>query len=134
MYFIKNTRQLIDLSFISIAGSHGKQFLVLFMKNLGSIGNETAYVLTDKYASLNIASSSQLQSTIKSTVDENYDVNSAINIYFPNSLTCDYFTKESKAVLLTTTTLSTVVMFDSDDIYTTDVRLSFQHVNFQQHT
>ena len=69
---------------------------------------------------MNIASSSQLQSTIKSTIERNYDFNSDITIYFPNSLTCDYFTKKSKAVLLTTTTLSTVVIFDSDDIYTTD--------------
>ncbi|XP_078327365.1 uncharacterized protein LOC144623104 [Crassostrea virginica] len=104
----------------SLIGSHGKQFLVLFMKNLGSIGPLTANVLTDNSASLNIASSSQLQSTIKSTVDGNYDFNSDVNVYFPNSLTCDYFKKESKAVLLTTTTLSTVVMFDSYDIYTTD--------------
>nr|XP_022310029.1 IgGFc-binding protein-like isoform X2 [Crassostrea virginica] len=102
-------------------GSHGKEFLVLFMKNLRqTTGKETAHVLTDSSVYLNITSSSQLQSTIKSMVDRNYDFNSYINISFPNNLTCDYFTKESKAVRLTTSNLSTVVIFDSYDIYTTD--------------
>ena len=91
------------------------------MKNLRqTTGKENAHVITDSSVYLNITSSSQLQSTIKSMVDRNYDFNSYINISFPNNLTCDYFTKESKAVRLTTSNLSTIVIFDSYDIYTTD--------------
>ena len=80
-------------------------------------GNENAYILSnlENMSSVEITSSPHLEHTIRSNVDSIVNFTSYINIPFPYNLTCQYVLKETKAVLLKTSGLSTLTIFDTSD-------------------
>lgn len=105
------------------SGIQGEEFLILFMKNYHkATGSENAYILTNTeyVSSVNITSSPHLDNAIKSNVDSFVNFTSFVNISFPYNLTCQYLMKESKAVLLKISEISTVIIFDSYYKYTND--------------
>ena len=78
-------------------------------------GNENAYILSnlENGSSVEITSSSYLEHDIRSNVDRVANFTSYINFPFPYNLTCQYFLKETKAVLFKTSGLSTLTIFDA---------------------
>ena len=78
-------------------------------------GSENAYILSnhENGSSVEITSSPHLEHAIRSNVDSIVNFTSYINIPFPYNLTCQYVLKETKAVLLKTSGLSTITIFDA---------------------
>lgn len=70
------------------------------MRNHDARGRENAYILAklDDLSSVDITSSPHLEYAIRSNVDNIVNFTSEINISFPSNLTCQYSSKESKAV------------------------------------
>lgn len=98
------------------AGSRGTEYIVLFMQtHLNLKGLSAVYIGTNKTSSLKIISSRNLNQTMKFEIDKNINFTSYINITFPFDLVCHKLTTEYKAVIIRTTELSTVVLFDSYD-------------------
>ncbi|XP_056002654.1 uncharacterized protein LOC125663468 isoform X2 [Ostrea edulis] len=99
-------------------GSRGREFLVLFMRNLQDIsgnlkGSLTVYITTDNKASVNISSSPRLNANIKSAVDSSGSITSDSNFTFPIDLSCAYGIVEPKAVIIETSQPSTVTIFNN---------------------
>ncbi|XP_062617007.1 IgGFc-binding protein-like [Saccostrea cucullata] len=95
-------------------GSRGREFLILFMKNHPAAkGSPTIYITTGGNASVNISTSNDLNASTKLATDIILNVSYYSNITLPYDLSCDYLSIESKAVLLQTSELSTVSIFDS---------------------
>ncbi|XP_078327360.1 uncharacterized protein LOC111110903 isoform X2 [Crassostrea virginica] len=107
------------------AGSQGEEFLIVFMRNHDASGRENTYILAklDDWSSVDITSSPHLEYAIRSNVDNIVNFTSEINISFPSNLTCQYSSKESKAVLFKTSSLSTVIIFDSSNLHTNDATI-----------
>lgn len=117
---MKTTEQSICL-FGFFTGSQGQEFLILFMENNETANqSENAYILTEDQSTVNITSSPLLEHAIKSNVDGVINFTSYVNISFPSNLVCQYLKLEPKAVLLTTSEQSTVVVFDKRGTGTND--------------
>lgn len=102
-------------------GSRGTEFIVLFMQNhVNEKGSLAVYIATNNTSSLKIISSRNLNQTMKFEIDKNLNFTSYANISFPFDLVCHKFTTEYKAVIIRTTELSTVVLFDSYDSFSSD--------------
>ena len=95
------------------------------MRNHDASGRENTYILAklDDWSSVDITSSPHLEYAIRSNVDNIVNFTSEINISFPSNLTCQYSSKESKAVLFKTSPLSTVIIFDSSNLHTNDATI-----------
>ncbi|XP_061180773.1 IgGFc-binding protein-like [Saccostrea echinata] len=108
------TTSMTPSSSVSSTGSRGKEFLILFMRNYPYVsGSVTIYITTDNNTSVNISTSPNLRAKIKSATDRIMNVFSYSSITLPFNLTCEYLTIEAKAILLQTSELSTVSIFDS---------------------
>ncbi|XP_062600848.1 IgGFc-binding protein-like [Saccostrea cucullata] len=105
---------IASTSSVSSEGSRGKEFLLLFMANHYQVsGPVTVYITTENNTSVNISTSSHLSGGIKSATDRIMNVSSHSSIQLPFNLTCEYYTVETKAILVQTSELSTVTIFDS---------------------
>ena len=84
--------------------------------------SENAFILSnlENGSSVEITSSPHLEHAIRSNVDSVVNFTSYINIPFPFNLTCQYFLKETKAVLIKSSEISTVIIFDSFRMTTND--------------
>ncbi|XP_056002666.1 IgGFc-binding protein-like [Ostrea edulis] len=83
-------------------------------------GSLTIYVTTDNETTVNISSSPHLKPSIKSAVDSSVSITSNSKFTLPFELTCEYVKVEPKAVIVRTSELSTVTIFDSFYINTND--------------
>ncbi|XP_056003477.1 uncharacterized protein LOC130049633 [Ostrea edulis] len=101
-------------------GSRGTEFLILFMRNLFSVGSLTIYVASDRKVMVDISSSPELDATIKSAVDRRLNITHDSKFTFPPTLACQDGTVEPKAVIVQTSELSVVTIFDSFDRATND--------------
>nr|XP_034318233.1 IgGFc-binding protein-like isoform X2 [Crassostrea gigas] len=102
-------------------GSRGTEFFVLFMKNHPhATGLLKTYITTNNTSSLNITSSRNLNQTMKHQIDRNITFTSYTNISFPFDLAVHELTTEYKAVIIRSTELSTVTLFDADRSSTND--------------
>ncbi|XP_061180703.1 uncharacterized protein LOC133189329 [Saccostrea echinata] len=94
-------------------GSRGTKFLILFMRNYKPTGDLTIYITTDKETEVEIRSSQNLNANIKSSVDRTINIASSSMVTLPHDLTCGYMEIEPKGLILQTSELSTVTIFDS---------------------
>ncbi|XP_062591586.1 IgGFc-binding protein-like, partial [Saccostrea cucullata] len=91
-------------------GSRGREFLILFMKNYhGALGNLSVYLTTDNGTTVKILKSPHLNANFKSVI--NFTNNFKLSL--PRHIECDYFTIEHKGLILQTSELSTITLFDS---------------------
>ncbi|XP_061180622.1 uncharacterized protein DDB_G0290587-like [Saccostrea echinata] len=110
----KTASNVIEKSTPKPCGSRGREFLMLFMRNYkGGTEPLAIYITTENNTSVNISTCRHLNATIKSATDRVTSVSSYSKITLPYDLTCDYLTIETKAVLLQTSKLYTVSIFDS---------------------
>ncbi|XP_056002655.1 IgGFc-binding protein-like [Ostrea edulis] len=80
----------------------------------------TIYITTDNTTEVNISSSPNLNPGIKSAVDNNVYITSNSKFTLPFHLACEYLKVEPKAVIIRTSELSTVTIFDSFYEYSND--------------
>jgi hypothetical protein len=97
---------------ISIVGNRGKEFFILFMRNYRN-GPLSIYVASGGEVLVNISSSPALYPTIKSSVDKTSNITHHSKFTLPTSLACEDRRVESKGVIVQTSELSTVIIFDS---------------------
>lgn len=110
VYKTNNTNIYFNL----FVGSRGTEFLLLFMQNYpGATGPLNTYIATNNTSSLKIMSSRNLNQTMRHHIDRNITFTSYTNISFPIDLACHELKTEYKAVIIRTTELSTVTLFDA---------------------
>ncbi|XP_061196026.1 IgGFc-binding protein-like [Saccostrea echinata] len=81
-----------------LEGSVGTEFLILIMENIAP--SSSIFITTKTSTTVNISTSENLQSNLKSSIDQETFVNSSANIVLPQGIQCSYFEKEPKAVLV----------------------------------
>ncbi|XP_062587665.1 IgGFc-binding protein-like [Saccostrea cucullata] len=98
-------------------GSRGEEFLILFMKNhLLAMGNLSVYITTDNETTIKIFTSPRLNANIKSVIN----FTSSLTLGLPIDLVCEYFTVEPKGLILQTSELSSITIFDRFGMDTND--------------
>ncbi|XP_062617021.1 mucin-2-like [Saccostrea cucullata] len=98
-------------------GSRGDEFLILFMKNYPSAHGElTVYITTNNESTAEILTSTHLNANITSV----FNFTSNFTLGLPLHLVCEYFTMEPKGLILRTSEISTVTIFDSFNIGSND--------------
>lgn len=100
---------------INFVGSSGKEFIVIFMKNLER-ASKSIYFMSKNGAQLNITTSPRLDPSMKSKIDRKWNTLSSGRIFFPTEIELTYFQKEVKSVLIESSDYVSVISFD-DAIY-----------------
>ncbi|XP_061180629.1 IgGFc-binding protein-like [Saccostrea echinata] len=90
-------------------GSRGREFFTLFMKNYRALRNLTVYITTNNETTVKILTSPHLNANIQSV----FNFTSNFKLDLPLNLDCEYFTVEPKGLILQTSELSSVTIFDS---------------------
>ncbi|XP_062587880.1 uncharacterized protein LOC134249564 [Saccostrea cucullata] len=92
-----------------IIGSRGSEFLILFMMNHPfAHGNLTIYLTSIDETTVKILTSPHLNTNIK--LVNNFT--SSFTLTLPRDIVCEYLTVEPKGLILQTSELSTVTIFD----------------------
>lgn len=99
---------------IIFAGSRGKGFLVLFMKNYEA-KTKNVYIVSEEGVQINITTSSRLDPSLKMQIDMHLKIPPSHHFMFPNKIELNYFQKEFKSVLIETSDDVFVVSIDHDD-------------------
>lgn len=86
---------------MSIQGSWGRQFIVLFMKNAINTTN-TLYVTSVHGVKMNVTTSERLNNSIKALVDRSVFTSSAENFSISSSMELESFKKETKCISIET--------------------------------
>ncbi|XP_061180628.1 IgGFc-binding protein-like [Saccostrea echinata] len=98
-------------------GSRGREFFILFMRNFPSaIGNLSVHITTNNETTVKVLTSPSLDTDFKSVIH----FNSNFKLGPPLNLVCEYSTVEQKGLILQTSELSTVTIFDSYYTYSND--------------
>ena len=97
---------LISLSIFSFstpmiyfAGSRGKGFIVLFMKNIVTT-TKNIYVTSETGVQMNISTSQNLDPTLKAQIDRMVDIPSNQLVVIPTAMELNSFQKERKAIFI----------------------------------
>lgn len=86
---------------MSIQGSWGREFIVLFMKNAINTTN-TLYVTSVHGVKMNVTTSERLNNSIKALVDRSVFTSSTEKISISISMELESFTKETKCISIGT--------------------------------
>jgi hypothetical protein len=118
--------QLFNTIFI---GNRGREFLVLFMKNIISVnGPLIVNVASDSAVRVNISSSAALDANIRSAVDKRLNSTLDPEIRLPRSLTCQYGAVEPKAIIIQTSEPSTITIANNNHKFSSDETLKNSNV------
>lgn len=97
-------------------GSRGKEFIVLFTKNIVN-STKNVYVTSENSVQMNLTTSPYLNASYKDQIDRTEIIQSSQHIILPNELELKSFRKEIKSVLIETS--HDVFLISHDDGYGT---------------
>ncbi|XP_062608334.1 IgGFc-binding protein-like [Saccostrea cucullata] len=95
------------------AGTLGSEFLILIMRNIAP--SSSIFITTENSTTVNISTSENLQSNLKSSIDQETFVNSAANIVLPQEIQCNFFRKEPKGILVRSQEPINVLVSDNNN-------------------